>query len=122
MTRINCVPPQTLSRQHLVAEYRELPRIFKQAAAAYERGEDPDTLPDTYRLGTGHVKFFYRRQWWLRTRYAELRQEMRRRGYQVRVPWSITQPSESLPPEWQHGWEPTPEAVSVNVQRLEERS
>jgi hypothetical protein len=28
VTRINLVDPKELSRQHLVAEYRELPRIF----------------------------------------------------------------------------------------------
>lgn len=30
MTRINLVPVEELSNQHLVAEYRELPRCIKQ--------------------------------------------------------------------------------------------
>ncbi len=29
MTRINVVPVETPTQQHLVAEYRELPRVFK---------------------------------------------------------------------------------------------
>lgn len=28
MTRINLLPPAQLADQHLIAEYRELPRIF----------------------------------------------------------------------------------------------
>lgn len=31
MTRINRIPVEELSRQHLVAEYRELPRVFALA-------------------------------------------------------------------------------------------
>ena len=30
MTRINVVPVKELSDQHLIAEYRELPRVIKQ--------------------------------------------------------------------------------------------
>ena len=30
MTRINVIPPAELSDQHLIAEYRELPRVLKQ--------------------------------------------------------------------------------------------
>ena len=60
MTRINCVPPSELTVQHLVAEYRELPRIFALVRAAIARGERPDDTrnPTEYRLGSGHVRFF----------------------------------------------------------------
>ena len=34
MTRINCVPVEELHQKHLVAEYRELPRVFRLAEAA----------------------------------------------------------------------------------------
>lgn len=31
MTRINCVPVRELGGKHLVAEYRELPRVYALA-------------------------------------------------------------------------------------------
>ena len=37
MTRINVVDVTTLHQRHLVAEYRELPRVFALAHKAYER-------------------------------------------------------------------------------------
>ncbi len=37
MTRINCVPVEELSGPHLVAEYRELPRVFALAQRAATR-------------------------------------------------------------------------------------
>ena len=40
MTRINCIPVEELSTPHLIAEYRELPRVFAlahNAAAAAGR-------------------------------------------------------------------------------------
>ncbi|ENT03393.1 hypothetical protein C038_02848 [Brucella sp. 63/311] len=41
MTRINCIPPAELTGPHLVAEYRELPRVFALVRAAIQRGEAP---------------------------------------------------------------------------------
>jgi hypothetical protein len=61
MTRINCIPPSELTRQHLVAEYRELPRIFGMVLSMVERGVTSPAqakIPPTYRMGTGHMKFF----------------------------------------------------------------
>lgn len=34
MTRINLADPSTLHSKHLLAEYRELPRVFKLVEAA----------------------------------------------------------------------------------------
>lgn len=59
MTRINCVPVQELSGPHLVAEYRELPRVFALVRKAALRGSF--SQPETYTLGKGHVLFFYTR-------------------------------------------------------------
>lgn len=39
MTRINVVPVSELVDKHLVAEYRELPRIYKAAQKFYDNGE-----------------------------------------------------------------------------------
>ena len=49
MTRINLVKVEELSDQHLIAEYRELPRCLKQKVNLKD-------APDRYTLGKGHVK------------------------------------------------------------------
>lgn len=117
MTRINCVPPQELHQKHLVAEYRELPRVFALAYAAMQRGEKPTDPrnPKDYVLGPGHVRFFYSRLGYLRRRFEELIAEMMRRDY---VPKYLTAPSVELPSEWLTNWEPDAKALSLNRERL----
>lgn len=124
MTRINCVPPSELSGPHLVAEYRELPRVFKLMRAAQARGEriDDKRNPTEYRLGTGHVRFFYNKGLFLLHRQKALVAEMLERGYSP----SYTDPTELLPDgldAWRMmDWTPTEEALAINRQRIAERS
>lgn len=123
MTRINLVPPASLTRQHLVAEWRELPRIFALAHKASLSSKPwTDKQPRAYQMGTGHVKFFYDKLGFLAERHTQLTQEMLARGYK---------PSTfgCLRDEWQgriskgywNGYVPTEEAVAINVQRIVER-
>jgi deoxyribonuclease (pyrimidine dimer) len=122
VTRINCIPPSELVGQHLVAEYRELPRIFALVRAAIARGERPDDPrnPLEYRLGAGHVRFFYSRLGYLAKRQADLVTEMKARGYQP----TFTD-TESLldgfPPAWCADWQPTEEALAANRARIADR-
>lgn len=123
MTRINCVPPSELSGPHLVAEYRELPRIFALVRAASARGETPDDPrnPLTYVLGKGHVRFFYPRLAWLAERQAQLIAEMLSRGYKP----TFTDPSELLLDIevcWCGQWQPDSEALALNRARIAERT
>lgn len=121
MTRINCVPVQWLSGKHLVAEYRELPRVFALSLAAQLRGDyvhEYDTL--TYTMGRGHIKFFYTRLRWCVTRQLQLIAEMRRRGYHP----MLDNPAELLrrhDHHWCAGWAPSPKDITVNLMRLVER-
>lgn len=123
MTRINCIPVQELTREHLVAEYRELPRIFSLARKAYERGERPDDPrnPTEYRLGTGHVRFFYNKLAYLRERHDQLCDEMELRGYatNLRGCWF-----DHATPDWQEwwdDWEPDQVAMAINRGRIADR-
>ena len=56
MTRINLVPPEELCDQHLLAEHRELTRIPNAVAKGkyHLKGQ-----PAEYKLGEGHVRFFF---------------------------------------------------------------
>ena len=57
MTRINAgIPPAELTNKHLIAEHREIKRIPNCIAKGKYKMEG---IPDKFKLGTGHVKFFY---------------------------------------------------------------
>jgi len=119
MTRINLVDPKVLSDKHLLAEYRELPRIFALAYKAYVRGDrlSPDR---TYVLGPGHVRFFYDKLWWLRKRFHLLVHEMKQRGWK---PSYNDVPTEyHLATAWQKDWFPTQSDIDINLTRLRERN
>jgi deoxyribonuclease (pyrimidine dimer) len=118
MTRINCVPPEELSRQHLLAEYRELPRVFGLAMRAYRSGKKI-MAPAAYTLGAGHVKFFYQRLGYCSRRFFQLKAEMLRRGYKPAYDYP---PLVEVGTEWFRDWEPDPIALSLNRQRILERT
>lgn len=121
MTRINLVDPKVLVRQHLVAEYRELPRIYALVRDAMARGETVEQARAksalTYTLGTGHCRFFYARLGWLTDRFLALVQEMQARGYNP-VHTTIPDWTSGIPSAWFGRWEPTPACVALNVERI----
>jgi|SRR5690606_3044651 len=123
MTRINCIPPQQLSRAHLVAEYRELPRIFALVRAAIQRGEKPTDPrnPQVYTLGRGHVRFFYPRLGYLVERQQAIIAEMIARGYNPSFR-STDHLLEGIPADWCSNWQPTEDAVAINCARISERT
>ena len=80
MTRINLVPVEELSDQHLIREYNELPRCIKQ---------DINTMdaPEKYTLGKGHMKWAKKHSAFLIDRYKELCEEMKFRGFTTNYPY-----------------------------------
>ena len=119
MTRINCVPVKELSGPHLVAEYRELPRVFALAEKAAARSAF--SQPPDYTLGKGHIIFFYTRLGYLVQRHAELIEEMKRRGYKPSFTGIKREDFPSIPVSFWRSWEPTDKALRLNRQRIEER-
>jgi deoxyribonuclease (pyrimidine dimer) len=119
MTRINVIPPKNLVRQHLIAEYRELPRVFKLAERWYERGcPNIENHPKAYTLGKGHVTFFYTRLEYLRKRFSEIVEEMLCRGYVVNFKFV---PGVSVPSFMNQDWEPDETAINTNMKRIKQR-
>jgi len=121
MTRINCIPVEELSRQHLVAEYRELPRVFALARKAALRGFKAEDGPEEYTLGKGHVLFFYTRLRYLALRQQQLVDEMLRRGYQPNFTDSLFENYADIPAYMWQDWTPTESALRLNRQRIAER-
>jgi hypothetical protein len=74
MTRINVIPVNELSNQHLLAEYRELPRVIKQDI-------DATRAEPRYHLGRGHMKWARAHWKFILKRCAEIFTEMLYRGY-----------------------------------------
>lgn len=82
MTRINLVPVTELCDQHLLAEFRELPRIPNGVFSGRLKTDYSDRAPD-YVLGTGHIKFFTNKLRFLYYRYDDLYAECKARGFNV---------------------------------------
>lgn len=111
MTRINCIPVEELSDKHLIAEYRELPRVSK---LAWYRGDGPQE----YTLGKGHIIFFYDKGEYLRRRFEEeIVPEMQSRGFVTN--YTMYRPH---PPGLNDDWVPTQEAMEINRSRIKARS
>lgn len=120
MTRINLVDPLELSTRHLVAEYREIVRVFS-LARKQQFNMHKLKQPQTYTMGTGHVLFFYDKLLFISNRYDALCNEMLKRGYTCnRVP---KQDLHADINQWMFfDYKPTQEAIEINKQRLIDRS
>lgn len=122
MTRINCVPVSELTGKHLVAEWKEAFRVVQQTRRCMARGERPEDMPESYRLGKGHVRFFASRLAYVFLRQMDLRKEMLRRGYQCN--WSTFELARTyvgIPHEWWGHWQPDDEALALNRARIAQR-
>ena len=120
MTRINLVDPKTLSGPHLVAEYRELPRIFGLVSKRLEAGKKFDDIPASYTMGPGHVRFFYDKLQFLADRQASLVKEMLRRNYSPS--YTAYPPLDAYPVELVKSWTPTEADIAVSQARITERT
>lgn len=123
MTRINLVPVEELSRQHLVAEYREITRLPGNLKTALTRKSKPFSfteIPSEYVLGTGHVKFFFDKMQFLEQRFEQLVAEMLKRGYNPSYMDSTI--FRDCLPEFYNNYVPTERALEINRQRIKERS
>ncbi len=81
MTRINvAIPVEELTDKHLIAEHREIKRVPNCVSKGRFNMKDQ---PKEFKLGKGHVKFFYDKLLFLKKRYEEIFQECKRRNFNV---------------------------------------
>ena len=112
MTRIHLVPPSELCDQHLLAEHRELTRIPNAVA----KGKfNLQGQPTDYKLGEGHVRFFFNKLAFLKRRYDELHLECKARGFNVQYIWPENLPQNA---ELWADYQATPEALALNRERI----
>ena len=116
MTRINTgIKPSLLCNQHLLAEHREIKRIPNQIS----KGKFTlNGIPSEFKLGSGHVKFFYDKLLYLKKRYEDLYSECLNRNLNVTYygdAWN------NLPKELMNDYQPTERDRLILVERINER-
>lgn len=121
MTRINVVPVTELTREHLIAEYREIMRLPKNLYNSLNRKSKPfdiNEIPTEYKLGTGHVKFFFNKFEYLKVRFEQLVNEMIYRGYN---PTYTNSDMFNVDSKYMNNYIPTKAALKINRDRIMER-
>jgi len=109
MTRINCIPVNELTDQHLMAEYREITRVSKLARELSDYGH--------YKMGTGHIRFFYNKGQYLYNRTQQLYNECIKRGFKVQYKKYVLHANPIL----NQNWYPTIDDEMINANRLNDK-
>lgn len=117
MTRINVgIKPSELSRQHLLAEAREIKRVPNVIKSGRFNMEGQ---PDKFTLGTGHVKFFYNKLGYLKKRYLSLYEECKSRGYNVT---DFSSAWDGVPNKFMGDYTPSKMDREIILKRIKERT
>ncbi|QHS01768.1 endonuclease V, N-glycosylase UV repair enzyme [Enterobacter phage vB_EclM_CIP9] len=121
MTRINLTLVSELADQHLMAEYRELPRVFGAVRKHVQNGKKLKDfkISSIFILGTGHVTFFYDKLEFLRKRQIDLIAECLKRGFKIQD--TTVQDIGDIPAEFRNDYVPTPDALKISQARLDEK-
>lgn len=83
MVRINIIPVEELTDQHLRAEYVEILMLCQglKRTLNSKNGFVKERVPERYTLNTGHMYFFYNKGKYLRKRFLLVKREMVARGF-----------------------------------------
>ncbi|ANA49467.1 endonuclease V N-glycosylase UV repair enzyme [Salmonella phage vB_SnwM_CGG4-1] len=121
MTRINLTLVSELADQHLIAEYRELPRVFGAVRKHVKAGKHPSDfkISSTFVLGSGHVTFFYDKLLFLKNRHEEIIAECLKRGFNIKD--TSIHDLNDIPNEWKNDYHPSIWSIQLSQQRLDEK-
>ncbi len=122
MTRINCaIKPAELSTKHLIAELREIKRIPNHVFTNKTK-LNLNGVPVKFKLGTGHVKFFYNKLGYLYKRYKALYDEAKNiRGFDVSDYSESFIKAIKVRNDLNNGYKETLEDRNILLERLKER-
>ena len=116
MSRINvAIMPAELTDRHLIAEHREIKRVPNVIKSGRYSMKDQ---PESFTLGTGHVKFFYDKLLYLKKRYDTLYEECRKRGFNVQYYGGAW---DGVPANLMNDYMPTQHDRTILLQRINER-
>lgn len=118
MTRISAsIRPNELCDKMLMAEHREIIRIpntIKSGKAKVNLSK----ISSNFKLGTGHVTFFYNKLKYLHNRYRLLYLECKDRGFNVQ---DYNSCFEDLPESLYNDWTEDAETRKIVVERINTR-
>ena len=77
-----------------------------------------DNIPDKFKLGTGHVKFFYNKLLYLKNRYRSLYEECIRRGFSVQ---NYINAWDNVPEELMNDYVPTNRDRKIIEERIKHK-
>ena len=119
MTRINSnIPIKRLTDEHLLAEHREIKRLPACLRKSIQCNSI-NNIPNKFKLGTGHVKFFLNKQKFIYNRYKKIHEELINRGFNIEDysnNWK-----EFIDTKYFNDYEPTTEEYELLKQRIIER-
>lgn len=119
MTRINSnIPIKKLTDEHLLAEHREIKRLPSCLRKAIQCNSI-NNIPNKFKLGAGHVKFFLNKQKFIYNRYKKIYEELINRGFNIEDysnNWK-----EFIGTEYFNDYVPTIEEYNLLKQRISER-
>lgn len=128
MTRINLIPVEELTREHLTGEFHEISRVFGLVKKRVNKNHSPSDvgIPSEFTLGRGHVKFFYNKLDWVADRYLSLAAEIRSRSRWsnvdiVLVGTILFDALNHIPHEWWNDYVPSEADVELSRNRILER-
>ena len=120
MTRINCaIPVEYLTDEHLLAEHREIARLPWNVSEAIKSGSIKTKVPSKFTLNSGHVLFFVNKNKFTLNRYKEIREECKKRGFNVsdcESNWNTNECS-----QYMGDYTPTQEDKDILIERIELR-
>jgi len=120
LTRINILPVEELTDQHLMAEYREIFMIGSALQKSLSSPKwDKKRIPKKLTLGTGHVMFFYDKGKYLCNRYEQIKNELTNRNFNLDK--TRTFKVSQFPTEYYNDWESTDRDRAILRERIEER-
>jgi deoxyribonuclease (pyrimidine dimer) len=116
MTRINAgIRVEELNNSMLFSEYREskrIPNMIKNGRAVVKN------IPETFKLQSRHVAFFYNKILYLSKRSDELYKECLKRGMKVE---DYSESYRNIPPHLYNDWQETEEARQLLKERINQR-
>jgi deoxyribonuclease (pyrimidine dimer) len=78
-------------------------------------------IPTKFKLGTGHVMFFYDKGPYLRNRYEELKIELTKRGFKYNTESTFDPDGVMVKTPFNHDYVPDEQALFVIRERIQEK-
>lgn len=113
MVRVNIISPRKLADQHLIAEYLEIMMLLGYV----RKNPSVEGIPENYKLGEGHIKFFKNKLLYLKKRHDIIRKEMQRRGFTTNVKISLGK----FPKHLKNDWKAREEDFKIIEKRIMEK-